>query len=192
VSTLQVSSRRLPVPPDAYTAAVAGPERRSPWTPGRLAGRTWEKPDGLVDSVQWIDLTACPALDLAALEREYFAWVPRIAVQMVRPSYGPDGLFLGVEPLLWPRLIRMAPAEQTAETRSRAIRGGFLARPGGWIAFELLPHPGGRRLVVALRDFDPRLPRWLYFRVQTRLHERSTFAFLRQVARAVEARPSSK
>ena len=127
-------------------------------------------------------------LDLAWVERHYFAWVPRLAGQAVHPHYLPDGrLELAPWPLDWPRLIKMAPVvlEQDARHRRRIrpIRGGFLAKPGGSLEFELLRRPGGRRLVVAVRALSPRLPLGLYLSVQTPLHERSTFAFLREVNR---------
>ena len=45
------------------------------------------------------------------------------------------------------------------------------------------PPQEGTRLTVAVSALRPRLPLWLYFYVQARLHERTTFAFLRQILR---------
>lgn len=162
----------------------------------RPAGATWPRGDGTYDSVQWLDLPARAAdLDLAALERAYFAWVPRIAAGAVGPVAGPGGR-LSIGPLLTgarPPAIRMAAAvERTGEgvrRRGRPILGGFLASAGGELAFELGPAPSGApstasvRLRVALVGFRTRLPGWLYLPTQARLHVRSTFAFLREVAR---------
>ena len=164
------------------------PEERARWRAGRMAGSTWIRRDGRADSVQWLDLPGEQELDLAWVERHYFAWVPRLAGQAVHPHYLPDGgLELAPRPLDWPRLIRMAPvvSEEDAvhRRRIRPIRGGFLAKPGGSLEFELLRRPAGRRLVVAVRALSPRLPLGLYLSVQTPMHERSTFAFLREVNR---------
>lgn len=156
------------------------------WRPWLLSGGTWTRETGLVDSVQWVDLPDCPGWDLADLERLYFAWVPRLVAYHVLPHYHPsDGsLCLAIEPFGWPPAIRMDAPQLTAETRVRPIIGGWLAAaPGGSLDFELRPHPGGRRLVVAVRGLAPRLPKPLYYRIQSRMHERSTFAFLREMSR---------
>jgi len=159
----------------------------------RPTGGTWPLPDGTYDSAQWLDLPARAAtLDLAALERAYFAWVPRIAADAVGPVELPGGR-LSIGPLLTgarPPAIRMAAAEERASggvrRRGRAILGGFLAGAGGELAFELGPAPGGAgvRLRVALVGFRTRLPGPIYLATQARLHVRSTFAFLREVANA--------
>ncbi len=162
----------------------------------RPAGATWPRGDGAYDSVQWLDLPARAAtLDLAALERAYFAWVPRIAADAVGPVAGPGGR-LSIGPLLTgarPAAIRMAAAEErtreAVRRRGRAILGGLLASPGGELAFELGPAPRGAqsaatiRLRVSLMGFRTRLPGAVYLATQARLHVRSTFAFLREVGR---------
>ena len=82
-----------------------------------------------------------------------------------------------------PAAIRMSAPEQVPGRRARRILGGLLASESGELAFELTPGPDGRtRLTVALRAFRPRMPLFVYLRTQRRLHERSTFAFLREVA----------
>lgn len=158
----------------------------------RPTGATWPRGDGAYDSVQWLDLPPrAAALDLAALERAYFAWVPRIAADAVGPVAGPNGR-LSIGPLLTgarPPAIRMAAAEERTQggvrRRGRAILGGFLASAGGELSFELGPAPGGgTRLRVALVGFRARLPGWLYLATQARLHVRSTFAFLREMGRS--------
>lgn len=164
----------------------------------RPAGGTWVRADGAYDSVQWLDLPARAAtLELAALERAYFAWVPRIAADAVGPVAGPGGR-LSIGPILTgarPPAIRMAAAEERAadgrRRRGRAILGGLLAGAGGELAFELGPAPAreagleaGVRLRVSLLGFRTRLPGALYLATQARLHVRSTFAFLREVGRS--------
>jgi hypothetical protein len=164
----------------------------------RPRGGTWVRPDGAVDSIQWLDLDARRArgapdvLDLAALERAYFAWVPRMAAGVVGPQRGRSGtdqpLRLGLLPWAWPVAIAMQPPETGPGRRARSILGGALAFAGGALAFELEPRPGDLlRVRVALTGFRPRAPLVVYLVTQRRLHERSTFAFLREVGRRVES-----
>ena len=160
----------------------------APW-PGRDDPRprcySRVDPDYRVVSIEWIELPRACELSLRELERAYFAWVPRISAGAVRPSWkGPEGpLHLELQSWGWPQAIRLAPAEETPTQLKRAIEGGLLAHPGGYLAFS--QHRDGARvqLVVALVDFRPRLPRWLYLPTQRRLHVRSTYAFLREVTR---------
>lgn len=163
----------------------------------RPGGGTWVRPDGSVDSIQWLDLDARltrgarDVLDLAALERAYFAWVPRMAAGLVGPQPGRSGtdqpLRLGLLPWAWPIAIAMRPPESTPGRRARAILGGALAFAGGALAFELEERGDVLRVRVALTGFLPRAPLPLYLVTQRRLHERSTFAFLREVRRRVHA-----
>ncbi|MEZ6184770.1 MAG: hypothetical protein R3F62_07150 [Planctomycetota bacterium] len=127
---------------------------------------------------------AC-SLSLRELERAYFAWVPRISAGMVRPTWhGDDGpLVLGLQPCGWPQAIRLAPATVSETHLERKIEGGLLAHPGGSLAFSQVRHGERVQLTVALMDFHPRMPRWLYLPTQRRLHVRSTYAFLREIAR---------
>lgn len=149
--------------------------------------------DRSIDSIQWIDLPRPPAQDLASLERLYFDWVPRIGAHLAaaEPLAAGTGRPLTIEAQLPARLpaIRMTAPEQAPGRRARAIFGGLLAHPGGELALELTRRPGAPegsvRLTVALRRFRPRLPLFVYLLTQRRLHERSTFAFLREVARIV-------
>jgi hypothetical protein len=170
----------------AGEAALPKPEWFAPWEPGKLHGGTWLRADGTVDSVQWLDLPGHPPLDLASLETLYFRWVPALTAGLVRPRAHPDGrLSIGIEPWHWPQAIRMAPPHVGPGERVRPIEGGLLADAGGSIGFLIHPYPDGARLIVALRALRPRLPKWLYFRIQAAMHERSTFAFLREVRRAL-------
>lgn len=165
-------------------------------TEARPQGGTWVRPDGSIDSVQWIDLPAPPPQDLATLERTYFAWVPRIGGGLA----GPDPRALGtpralsIRTFAGPEAIRMTTPEEGPGRRARKITGGLLAFAGGELAFEVGPspaEPGGTRVTVALTGFRPRMPRFVYWLTQRQLHERSTFAFLREVARTVpRARPA--
>ncbi|MBX3468180.1 MAG: hypothetical protein KF878_15015 [Planctomycetes bacterium] len=149
------------------------------------------RPDRAVDSIQWIDLPRAPARDLATLERLYFAWVPRIGGHLAAPD-GAEGsarpLTIEVQAPGRPPAIRMTPPEEAPGRRARRILGGLLAYAGGELAFEVGPAPERAdhvRLTVALRAFRPRMPLPVYLMTQRRLHERSTFAFLREVARTV-------
>ncbi len=149
--------------------------------------------DRSIDSIQWIDLPAAPPQDLATLERLYFDWVPRIGGQLAAPAPGVPGTDrpLAIEAQVPGRLpaIRMTPPALAPGRRARSILGGLLAYPGGELAFEVAARPESAtvRLTVALRQFRPRMPLPIYLLTQRRLHERSTFAFLREVARTVPA-----
>lgn len=163
-------------------------EERAPWRPWEPAGSTWIRTDGRADSVQWIDLPTSTPFDLAWAERHYFAWVPRLCAHLVQPnSLAAGELFLAPEPLAWPPLIFMRAREGDERRRVRPIEGGFLARAGGSLDFELLERPRGLRLVVAVRGLRPRLPLLLYLALQTPMHQRSSWAFLREVRRRVAA-----
>ena len=134
--------------------------------------------------MQWVDLPDCPRWALADLERLYFAWVPRLCASHVLPRWSEEGtLRIAIEPFGWPPAIRMERAQVEEETWVRPIVGGWLAAPGGSLEFELRAHAQGRRLIVAVRDLSPRLPKPLYFRLQATMHERSTYAFLREMKR---------
>ncbi|RMG09827.1 MAG: hypothetical protein D6731_18870 [Planctomycetota bacterium] len=175
-----MKSARLGVVPEAR---VPVPERDAPWRVETPQGGTWVREGGTVDSVQWVDLPRGLPHDLAAVERAYFAWVPRLSMGVVRARAVGEGLSLGLAPLHWPIAIRLGSAEEGEGRRARGIEGGLLADPGGEIAFEVYPRAEGQRLAVAVRRLRPRLPRRLYFYAQAPLHERATFAFLRQAVR---------
>jgi hypothetical protein len=155
---------------------------------GDLRGGTRIDPDGSALSVQWVDLPpTTPALDLQAVEVRYFAWVPVLANGLVGPHW-PSGvsgpLVMGFRPRGWLPLIRMGRPEEEARgclrRRFRPLVGGVLAAPGGEIAFETYRLPQVMRLLVAVRGLRFRLPSPLYTRLQGRVHERSTYAFLRE------------
>ncbi len=172
------SARLKAVQPDE---AQPAPEREAPWCVGALQGGTWEQPDGSVDSVQWVDLPGPGDLDLAWIEPAYFAWVPTLSVGTVLSRQEGEEMTLGIIPFHWPKAIRLSQPAVDADSLARSILGGMLAQAGGSIGFELERRPEGLRMVVAVRGLRPRLPRFLYFSLQAQLHERSTFAFLRQV-----------
>ncbi len=157
---------------------------------------TQQGPQGWMQSVQWVDLgwtelalAGKPpsreafdpqAIDLEALERAYFAWVPRLCAGFVFPRWEGSGLRVEVFGSSLLTLLEMGPATCSEGARRRPLLGGLLAEAGGSLAFEALPLSRGLRLRVAVRGLRPRLPVWLYFRLQARLHERTTLAFLRQ------------
>lgn len=159
----------------------------------RLRGGTRLNADRSADSIQEVLLPPGPPPDLAGLERAYFRWVPIISAGTAAPRWasGPDGpMAIVCWPLGWPVAIAMGPPRTVPERRrARDVLGGLLAHPGGELAFELDPVPEGTVLRVALRGFRHRMPPWIYRRTQKSLHERSTYGFLREVARARGARP---
>jgi len=156
---------------------------------GRPGGGTWILEDGSVDSVQWVLLPPAVHPQPLEVEQAYHAWGGRLCANLIGPHYPEDpqrGLQIGVHPRAWACLIRLGPLEGGAWKSRRPIQGGLLAHPGGHLAFELEPRAGGTVLTVAVRGLRPRMPARLYLIVQRRMHERATFAFLRQCVRQLK------
>lgn len=103
-----------------------------------------------------------PTAPLEELDRLYFGWL-NDALPFVRASETNDGLVLSVAGA---PLIRLGNARARAGELYRPILGGWLARPGGELAFC---EQDGCAL-LAVRHYSPRLPRWLYRWTQQRAH----------------------
>jgi hypothetical protein len=145
--------------------------------------------DGSVDSVQWVLLPPGVQPDPLVVEQAYHAWGGRLCAHLLGPHYPgepADGLRIGFHPKAWACLISLGPLEGDPARSRRAIQGGLLARPGGHLAFEFEPRHGGTVLTVAVRGLRPRMPARLYQIVQRQMHERATFAFLRQCVRQLQ------
>jgi hypothetical protein len=124
---------------------------------------------------------------LDELDADYFAWLNR-ALPLVRAVARPDGVSLSV---LGIPLIRLGPAQSRTRELFRPILGGWLAHPGGEMAFR----DEGGRVVMAVRSYEPRLPRWVYRLTQMPAHRIvvSRFAAAREgsLPALVEPRSSS-
>ena len=168
---------------------LVGPVEPAPANliPGRPGGGTWLLDDGTFDSVQWVLLPAFEPPDPLQVEQAYHAWSSRITAHTVGIHYPqPDphaALWIGFAPEPWASLIRMGPLQGTRWSHRRMIQGGLLAGAGGYLAFDFERRERGVVVSVAVRTLRPRMPNWLYLIVQRRLHERATFAFLRQCVR---------
>jgi hypothetical protein len=140
---------------------------------------------GVVDSVQALELPPGVATglgNLAALERLYFSWVPRLTSDLVRTAPATDAGWEGElqtrpTPTGWPLVMSLGPPVGGPNLRRRAILGGWLAESSGSFAIERR----GDALIVAVHDFRPKMPLSLYERFQVPLHDRVSYAFLRQI-----------
>jgi uncharacterized protein YbjT (DUF2867 family) len=144
------------------------PNPRDPFRPAEK--RTIRK-GRRVRSVQRMPLPA--GRDAAWAAAEYFRWLPR-HIRLLRYVEGPQGQWrIG---LLSSRLVLIeftfSKERSTPERTLLYITGGLLARtrdnPKGRMEFrEML---GRGCLIVAIHDFTPRIPWYLYSETQARFH----------------------
>ena len=122
---------------------------------------------------------------LSKLVNAHFAWLPT-QVPFLRVVTGAQGSIhlraFGLE------LIHLAPEihsrVDTLEVLALPIAGGLLYRPGGTMQFERIrTNTGASTLRVALVDYRPRLPLWLYNKTQLVLHNWLTHRFALGVVR---------
>ncbi len=123
--------------------------------------------------------------------REYFRWLPRFARPWIRVSCGPRGTFdlvLAPGRVLLLRLARDAAGSAPGRVVYR-IAGGALARaPGDRDRTEFLATPDGSEVLVAVHDFQPRLPWLLYAATQARAHRLVMRGFGRHLQAQAESR----
>lgn len=138
----------------------------------------------VVRSVQRLPLPR--GWDAERAAREYGLWLPRA----FRPflEVGTDGaarLAFRLRPLRAPLLVLELSPERSSPSRALLyIRGGLLARPGERGRLEFREALGGRVLLAAIHDFEPRLPWSVYVATQAVLHVAVMRAFGRHLAGA--------
>lgn len=173
--------------PEAVRQAVAE-LRRAPQGVPRLpiayqrsrtvAGRS------TVRSVQRLPLPAGRTAEWVA--REYLAWLPRSLAALVQVEVRDDRIFtislrlLPGRPLL---VLERVDDKSWPDRWLFSITGGLLAARGHRQRLEFREVLGRRHVLVALHDFRPRLPWFLYLLTQARLHLWVMRSFARHLAR---------
>ncbi len=144
--------------------------------------RLWKRP--IARSVQRLDLPR--GRDVAWVAEEYPRWLERAAPWLLRIEHEGDALRMGLRFLSRTLLV-------LSRHREREGAGRYLLRvTGGWLAgrvpqgdprLEFRETPDGRHVLVALQDFEPHLPWWLYAATQARLHQLVMAGYRRYLAR---------
>ncbi|RDV37950.1 hypothetical protein DV096_12650 [Bradymonadaceae bacterium TMQ3] len=121
----------------------------------------------LVRSVQRLPLPA--GRDARWTAHEYVRWLPTALRFLIRATHTHDNeggsvarFFIG--PLPWPILeLTLAPEVSASDRQLFWITGGLLARQTrqGRLEFRQIAHTD--RIIVAIHDFEPRLP-WVLYR----------------------------
>lgn len=136
----------------------------------------------LVRSVQRLPLPQGWAAETAA--RAYAAWLPRAFRPLLEVTADGGGrLAFRLRPLRAPLLVLEAAPDRSSSSRALFyVRGGLLARPGGRGRLEFREALGGRVLLAAIHDFEPRLPWPVYVATQALVHVAVMRAFGRHLA----------
>ena len=140
----------------------------TPDSPTELARRpATERESSLVRSVQRLPLP--PGRDARWTAHEYVRWLPTALRFLIRATHTHDDdggsvarFFIG--PLPWPILeLTLAPEVSAPDRQLFWITGGMLARQPQRGRLEFRQIANTDRLIVAIHDFEPRLP-WLLYR----------------------------
>ncbi|MFN7989232.1 MAG: NAD(P)H-binding protein [Thermoanaerobaculia bacterium] len=141
----------------------------------------------VVRSVQRLPLPR--GWDAEGAAREYGTWLPRAFRPFLEVAVeGGTRFSFRFRPLRAPLLVLELSPERSSRSRALFyIRGGLLARPGERGRLEFREALGGRVLLAAIHDFEPRLPWPLYVATQAVLHLAVMRAFGRHLAAAASA-----
>ena len=139
-------------------------------------------------SVRSIQRAALPrGHDAAWLADHYFDWLARLIRPFMRCETDQHGTRRIVT-----RLIRLCLLELTLRQQDSSgdcvvydITDGWLARGqvGGWPRLEFRDVLGGRHTIIAIHDFTPQLPWFVYRATQATIHLGVMRAFQRHMAR---------
>ena len=178
-ASLESSGNRLPANPRESASA------------GYLADMRFRR---RVRSIQRLELP--PGWDASAVADHYFRWLPRFNLHLVTCRVDPHGSCRISSRI--PRLLLLelsaAPEESAPDRRLYLITGGLLARRRveGRPRLEFRDVLGGRHTIVAIHDFAPRLPWFLYRATQAAIHLVVMRAFQRHMSRlAARAGPAA-
>ncbi len=149
-----------------------GNPRPNPRRNARKSDRPRIRKAKQVRSVQRMPLP--PGWTAEAVAQEYGEWLTRRFWGMLNVSQGSKGqIYFDWR---WPRmrLLRLELTPFSANGHRRRafyITGGVLARspePPGRLEFRIFPDEGF--LIAAIHGYEPRLPWWVYFLTQAKLH----------------------
>jgi nucleoside-diphosphate-sugar epimerase len=142
------------------------------------------EPTNKVRSVQRLPLP--PGKDATWVAREYARWLPRAMRPFLRVEVDEQGsmkFFVSVLPW-WP-LLELDYANVISQTDRQLywIVGGLLARKQDYARLEFREVLGGRYVLAAIHDFEPRLPWWIYKATQAIVHLIVMHAYRRYLGR---------
>ncbi len=147
---------------------------------------TASKPSGrsTVTSVQRMRLP--DAHDAAWAAHEYARWLGRSMGWLLRIDVAESGTIEFRLRALGFVLLALSPVAERSQADRFLYRvsGGMLAVPGQSGTFEVREVGGDRTLLTIIRDFEPRLPWWIYRSSQALVHEWIMRAFGRALATA--------
>ncbi len=146
-------------------------------------------------SVRSIQRIALPAdRDATWVAGHYFRWLPKFAWPFVVCDVDErNSCRIG---LRWPRVtlleLTFKPRESATDRRMYYVTGGALARlpSRGRPRLEFRDVLRGRSTIVAIHDFQPRLPWFLYRVTQAAIHLVVMRAFQRHMTRLTKRHPS--
>ena len=134
-----------------------------------------------VRSIQRLSLP--PGEHAADVAERYFQWLQSTFGAVLRVSYRDGAWQLGLR-LGSVTLLVLAPTTRSADRVVLRIAGGVLARgEDAEGTFEIREVLGGRALLAAIADYEPRLPWWLYLGTQAQAHRLVMTLFGRHLAR---------
>lgn len=148
------------------------------------------EPTNKVRSVQRLPLP--PGKDATWVAREYARWLPRALRPFLRVAVDDHGsmkFFVSVLPW-WP-LLELDYAEAVSQTDRQLywIAGGMLAKQQDYARLEFREVLGGRYVLAAIHEFEPRLPWWIYKVTQAIVHLIVMWAYGRHLARVSNQTP---
>jgi len=149
-----------------------------------VAGASAPASRSTVTSVQRAKLP--PGRDARWAAREYPRWLSRSLGFLFRVVEGADGALefrlraLGLVLLV----LAPVPSGSSADRFLYRVAGGALARHGQAGTFEVREVMGDGTVLLIVRDFEPRLPWWVYRATQAIAHEWIMLAFGRALAQS--------
>lgn len=164
--------KRMGLPGRPFEDALAESVARS---------RLWKRP--IARSVQRVVLPA--GRDVRWVGNEYTRWLERFLPGLLAVENEGDAIRILLRPVPRPMLemVRRREAEEPGRYLL-GVTGGLLAgeQPQGDPRLEFRRSPDGAHVLIALQDFEPRLPWWLYGWTQAYVHAVVMFAFRRHLA----------
>jgi len=138
-----------------------------------LAPSLWVKAGDAVTSVQRLPLPS--GMTSAGVAEEYARWLPVILKPLIRVDETPDKVLrLCVRGLGWLLLeLSFSHGRSSLDRQLYYITGGLLQKDvsgAGRPRLEFRRVPGEAKVLVAVLDFRPRIPWWIYRLTQAKAH----------------------